>query len=196
MIIAQKLQHENRAEYLLYMFQVEDILRAYGCNEQRIADEYLARFQVDAETMATMRQWYADLCEMMRCEQKMERGHLQICNNVVIGLEDLNEALLGSEKFPYYKQMYYKVLPYVVELRAKHGEASSTPSDSATMAPDGVEKSELMYLFEFLYGIMILRLKQAPISQGTEDTVKNITAFLGQLSEYWKADKEGKLELE
>lgn len=196
MIIAQKLQHENRAEYLLYMFQVEDILRAYGCNDQRIADEYLARFQVDAETMAKMHQWYADLCEMMRSEQKMEHGHLQICNNVVIGLEDLNAALLSSEKFPYYKQMYYKVLPYVVELRAKHGGASSTPSDNAASAPADAEKSELMYLFEFLYGIMILRLKQAPISQGTEETVKNITAFLGQLSEYWKADKEGKLELE
>ena len=190
MIIAQRLQHENRAEYLLYMFQVEDILRAYNCDDQRIADEYLARFQVEPETMANMRQWYVDLCEMMRSEQKMEHGHLQICNNVVIGLEDLNAALLSSEKFPYYKQMYYKVLPYVVELRAKHGDVSTMTA--ATNTPH----SELMYLFEFLYGIMILRLKQAPISQGTEETVKNITAFLGQLSEYWKADKEGKLELE
>ena len=43
---------------------------------------------------------------------------------------------------------------------------------------------------------MILRLKQTPISQGTEETVKNVTAFLAQLSEYWKADKEGKLTLE
>lgn len=196
MIIAQRLQHENRAEYLLYMFQVEDILRAYGCNEQRIADEYLARFQVDGETMDSMRQWYADLCEMMRSEQKMERGHLQICNNVVIGLEDLNAALLGSDKFPYFKQMYYKVLPYVVELRAKHSGTSTTPTEGSLNTQTGAEKSELMYLFEFLYGVMILRLKQTPISQGTEETVKNITAFLGQLSEYWKADKEGKLELE
>lgn len=196
MIIAQRLQHENRAEYLLYMFQVEDILRAYGCNEQRIADEYLARFQVDGETMDSMRQWYADLCEMMRSEQKMERGHLQICNNVVIGLEDLNAALLGSDKFPYFKQMYYKVLPYVVELRAKHSGTTTTPTEGSLNTQTGAEKSELMYLFEFLYGVMILRLKQTPISQGTEETVKNITAFLGQLSEYWKADKEGKLELE
>lgn len=196
MIIAQKLQHENRAEYLLYMFQVEDILRAYGCNEQRIDDEYLTRFQVDAETRAAMRQWYADLCEMMRSEQKMERGHLQICNNVVIGLEDLNAALLGSEKFPYYKQMYYKVLPYVVELRSRNAAAAATPADGTAASAAATEKSELMYLFDFLYGIMILRLKKTPISQGTEETVRNITAFLGQLSEYWKADKEGKLELE
>lgn len=188
MIIAQKLQHTNRAEYLLYMFQVEDILRAYGCNEQRIADEYVARFDVDDDTRAKMRQWYADLCEMMRSEGKMERGHLQICLNVVIGLEDLNTALLASEKFPYFKQMYYKVLPYVVELRAK-STADATTADAPA-------RSELMYLFDFLYGIMILRLKRSPISQGTEETVKNITAFLGQLSEYWKADKEGKLELE
>lgn len=192
MIIAQKLQHTNRAEYLLYMFQVEDILRAYGCNEQRIADEYVARFNVDDDTRAKMRQWYADLCEMMRSEGKMERGHLQICLNVVIGLEDLNAALLDSEKFPYFKQMYYKVLPYIVELRAKTADTANANNAAAEQPA----RSELLYLFDFLYGIMILRLKHSTISAATEETVGNITAFLGQLSEYWKADKEGKLELE
>ena len=146
MIIAQKLQNENRAEFLLYMFQVEDILRAYGCDEQRIADEYLARFQLGDETMRAMRQWYADLCEMMRSEQKTVSGHLQICHNIVIGLEDLNAALLQSEKFPYYRQMYYKVLPYLVELRAKEAGTSAATSESTRATSACNAKSELLYL--------------------------------------------------
>ena len=46
MFISHDLRKKNIAEYLLYMWQVEDIIRAYGCNLQRIRDEYLSRFDV------------------------------------------------------------------------------------------------------------------------------------------------------
>ena len=44
MIIAEKLSKTNRAEYLLYLWQVEDLLRAYDCDAERIGKEYLSRF--------------------------------------------------------------------------------------------------------------------------------------------------------
>ena len=47
MIIAEKLRNSNRAEYLLYMWQVEDLIRAYNCDMERINKEYLSRFQLD-----------------------------------------------------------------------------------------------------------------------------------------------------
>ena len=47
MIIAQQLRTENRAEYLLYMWQVEDIVRLYDADADRICREYLSRFKVD-----------------------------------------------------------------------------------------------------------------------------------------------------
>ena len=49
MIIAEQLRNSNRAEYLLYMWQVEDLIRAYDCNIERIEKEYLSRFQLDDE---------------------------------------------------------------------------------------------------------------------------------------------------
>lgn len=198
MLIAQQLQNTNRAEYLLYMWQVEDIIRAYGCDADRIAAEYLERFNVDEETKGKMYQWYADLCEMMRSEQKTQRGHLQICKNIVIGLDDLHQQLLASEKFPYYKQMYYKVLPYVVELRARNGESQRNGGQQSGEAPQHAADvneagNELTSLFEVLYGVMLLRLQKRPVSEGTAESVKHITAFLGQLSDYWKAYKAGDL---
>ena len=39
MFTAQRLREKNIAEYLLYMWQVEDVLRAYGCDEERITGE-------------------------------------------------------------------------------------------------------------------------------------------------------------
>lgn len=187
MIIANRLKNENRAEYLLYMWQVEDIIRLYDCNIDRISSEYLSRFQLDADTMAAMREWYENLCEMMRSEAKKESGHLQINENVIIGLADLNAQLLASEKFPYYKQMYYKVLPYVVELRAKR---------AATHEPEEGGNDEFRLLFELLYGVMMLRLQKKPISDDTARATKDITALLGQLSDYWKADKKGELKFD
>lgn len=188
MIIANKLKETNRAEYLLYMWQVEGIIRLYGCDIDRLDDEYLKRFDLPAATAAEMRQWYSDLCDMMRAEAKQESGHLQICENIIIGLADLNAQLLESDKFPYYKQMYYRVLPYVVELRSRRAADASAPETAST--------GEFRQLFEVLYGVMMLRLQNKEVSTETQRAAQDISALLGQLSDYWKADKAGELKLD
>ena len=38
MIIAEQLRNSNRAEYLLYMWQVEDLIRAYDCDIEHKSD--------------------------------------------------------------------------------------------------------------------------------------------------------------
>ena len=49
MLIAQRLQYTNRSEYLLYMWQVEDILRAHHCSIDELRTNYLARFDVSED---------------------------------------------------------------------------------------------------------------------------------------------------
>lgn len=193
MIIANKLIESNRAEYLLYMWQVEDIIRIYQCDIERLQSEYLSKFQLDATTTAQMTEWYSNLCDMMRAEGKTNGGHLQINENVLVGLADLNDELLASEKFPYYKQMYYKVLPYVVELRAR--KAKTQGEDAPLQPAEEGGKAEFNLLFELLYGVMLLRLKQQPITEETKRAAGDVSALLGQISDYWKAYKAGDLEL-
>ena len=182
MIIAQRLRTENRAEYLLYMWQVEDIVRLYGADIDRICQEYLSRFKVDENETAAMRQWYAQLCSMMRSEGKMERGHLQINETTLTGLEDLHHRLLASPDFPTYRARYERVLPYIVELRAKSGQQSQS-----------VPVGELRPLFDFLYGIMMLRLQKRDISDETERAAHDVADFLALLSELWKKDRDAEL---
>ena len=88
MQISRKLKQENIAEYLLYMWQVEDLIRAYGLDIERIDSEYIAKFQLDQEQHEEMREWYANLIEMMRSEDVAEKGHIQINKNVIIWLID------------------------------------------------------------------------------------------------------------
>ncbi len=193
MIIADKLKQTNRAEYLLYLWQVEDLLRVYDCNEDRIRNEYLSQFQISDDQRARMAQWYADLCEMMRSEGKRVHGHLQLCCNILQELTELHNALLRSSHFPYYREMYYKVLPYIVELRSKSKTAPSTADEApANGCPD---EPELETCFDFLYGLMVLRLQGKTVSESTQRAAKDVSTLLGQLSDYYFKDKAEPLEL-
>ena len=111
MLIAQKLRKENIAEYLLYMWQVEDIIRAYGCNLQQIKKEYISRFDCTDEQKEEMVDWYGNLIRMINQEGCREKGHIQINKIVLQQLSELHAQLLDSPKFPFYSTEYYKVLP-------------------------------------------------------------------------------------
>lgn len=179
MFIANQLKTSNRAELLLYLWQIEDVLRAYQCDITKLENSYLTRFDVNDDQRAELVRWYSDLCTMMLEEGVKEKGHLQICKNILIDLEDLHLQLLNSSKFPFYKEMYYRVLPFVVELRKKG---------------TSLQESELQACFNALYGYMMLRLKGQTISEETQVAVKHISTLLGQLSDYYFKDKEAPLE--
>ena len=51
MYIAKKLRGQSVSAYLIYMYQVEDLIRAYGLDAERIAAEYLPRFGYDEAQM-------------------------------------------------------------------------------------------------------------------------------------------------
>lgn len=119
MKIAQQLKEKNIAEYLIYMWQIEDLIRANDCDVDRIEENIVSRYQVSDEERRELTEWYANLASMMREEGVREKGHLQINRNVIINLTELHAALLASPKFPFYSSAYFKALPFIVELRNK-----------------------------------------------------------------------------
>jgi len=181
MYISQKLRKENIAEYLLYMWQTEDIIRAYGCQLSRIQREYISRFDYDDEQKEEVTDWYGNLIRMMNEEGCREKGHLQINKVVTQSLNDLHNELLKSTKFPFYTSEYYKVLPYIVELRNRGGDK---------------EENEIETCFDALYGVMLLRMQKKDISQDTKHAVEEITTFIGMLNDYYLKDRNGELDLE
>jgi hypothetical protein len=68
MFIAQELRKSNIAEYLLYMWQIEDTIRAFGCSLTRIKQEYVARFDYDDEQKEEEIDWFGNLIRMMNQE--------------------------------------------------------------------------------------------------------------------------------
>ena len=175
MFIANELRQRNIAEYLLYMWQIEDTIRAFGCSLSRIRREYVSRFDYTEEQMEEEIDWFGNLIKMMNEEGCREKGHLQI-NKVTLQLvSELHQQLLSSPKFPFYNAAYYKVLPFIVELRNRGANR---------------EEGEIETCLNALYGVMMLRLQNKEVSPNTAHAVKEISTFIGMLSDYYKQDKE------
>ena len=100
MIISSQKKKENIAEYLLYMWQIEDIIRAYKLDLDLIQENIIDKYDIPDSQKKEMREWYESLIDMMRREGVMEKGHLQLNKNVIIELTDLHERLLKSPREP------------------------------------------------------------------------------------------------
>ena len=120
MFIASRKKKENIAEYLLYMWQIEDIIRANHLKIESIRENIIDKFDCSSDEKKQMYEWYESLIDMMRLENKQFQGHIQLLQNVIIDLTDLHLRLLQSHKEPDYKMAYYKVLPFIMELRNKN----------------------------------------------------------------------------
>lgn len=179
MKIAQALKEKNIAEYLLYMWQVEDLIRANDCDPDKLKANVIAQFP--AEDRPALEEWYGNLVEMMRAEGVKERGHLQINRNVLQELTELHARLLASTRYPFYNAAYFKALPFIVELRQKNGHK---------------DEPELETCFEALYGVLLLRLQKKEITPATETALKAISSFLSMLANYYARDRKGKLDLD
>lgn len=92
------LKKNNIAEYILYLWQIEDYLRAFP--QQAEANQELY-----------------DLSNMMHQENIMEKGHLQLAQNALLEIEDLHNDLLDQEAT--YRAAMIRLTPALNLLKAK-----------------------------------------------------------------------------
>ena len=171
MTVAQKLRQQNISAYIIYMFQVEDVIRAYGLDVDRICDEYLPRFQYTREQIADQRDWYAGLIRMMQEEGVQESGHVQVVRNTLLLMAERHQELLADPKQPFYSAAYYKALPYIVELRSRGS---------------GKEKNEIENCVDALYGATVLKMQGRELSDQTKQALQPISHLLEMLSKLYK----------
>lgn len=181
MYISRQLKQKNIAEYLLYMWQIEDLIRANGFDMGKIRKIVIDPYPISDEEKKELAQWYEDLIQMMHDEGVMEKGHLQINRNIIIWMTDLHLRLLRSPKFPYYSAAYYKALPFIVELRAKGADK---------------DEPELETCFEAMYGVLMLRLQKKEVTEATQKAIKVIGDLLAMLAGYYIKDKKGELDFD
>ena len=163
MFIARKLRNQSISAYLIYMYQVEDLVRAYGLDADRIAAEYLPRFGYDETQMKEAKEWYESLARMMREEGKEGSGHLRVVQNTIDLMEDHHQELLADSDEHEYRAAYYKALPHIVALRAQGNNK---------------DKQEMENCIDALYGATLLRMQGKELSAGTKAALQPISDLL------------------
>lgn len=165
------VKRENIAEYLLFMWQTEDLIRAYKLDIDKIQQSVIDSVYQSVEERKNARDWYEGLIIMMKSEGVQEKGHLQINKNIIIDLTDIHLRLLKDPKESEYIGVYYNTLPYIVELRSKTTDK---------------EVPELETCFTALYGYMLLNIQKKEISKETQAAITQITSLLRLLSKKYK----------
>ena len=89
---------DNIAEYILYLWQMEDYLRAFPQHAEATQELH-------------------DLNEMMHREGIVEGGHLALANNALSELEDLHATLLNEDAM--YRAAIIRLQPSLNLLKAK-----------------------------------------------------------------------------
>ena len=172
MFIAKQKKNENIAEYLLYMWQLEDMLRALHLDIDKIQEALIDPTDQSVEKKEEAHQWYRHIIDAMKAEGVEHEGHIE--ENIIIlsELSDLHAQLLKNADESHYREVYYKTLPYIVELRAKSKDK---------------EVSEMETCFTALYGYLLLKLQKKDVSSDTASAISQISSLLALLSERYKS---------
>ena len=178
MIVASSKRKENIAEYLIYMWQIEDLIRANNLDIDKIKENIIDKSGLNEEQKKQMTEWYESLIDMMRREGIEKTGHLQMNKNILGQLVELHNALLKDSRFGEYTRKFYAALPAIVDLRSKAGAN-----------PHG----EIETCFDALYGMLMMRLGQREISPATAEAVKAISQFIALLARYFHLDEKNEL---
>lgn len=178
MIIASQKRKENIAEYILYMWQIEDIIRANHLDIDEISKNVIDRYQLTPAQRKEMTGWYESLIDMMRREGIAAKGHLQMNRNILNQLVQLHQTLLKDPRFPDYTAEFYRTLPFIVELRSKAGKDMS---------------GEIETCFNALYGMLMMRLQSREITPETQSAISQISRFIAVLSRNFHLDEADRL---
>lgn len=170
MLIAEQKRKENIAEFILYIWQLEDILRAYNFDIETINEHIIKRFNQPESVQLQIRQWYVNMIEAMHAEGITKEGHLLFIKSIVQDLSSLNISLLKDPNQQAYYQAFNAAIPAIHDIIEKS---------------DGKIKNEIDACFNALYGILMLRLQKKEISQDTQDAIQKITIVINLLCSFY-----------
>lgn len=180
MIVAREKKQNNIAEYVLYMWQVEDLLRAFHFDLDKLEQNVYGSFADTNELKTEIRNWYSDLIQMMELEQLKVSGHLQITANVILDLNDLHQVLLKSSEEKEYIALYHKAAPNVFELSKKLSSKN---------------ESEIQIMFHGLYGLLLMRIKKREVTDETTAAMSTFSDLLSLLAKkYHEREKKERTE--
>lgn len=176
---AIQLRKTRPVAYLIYMCQVENLIRACHLNIDEIEEKVLPDYDFsEPPYMEEVRQWYEDLIRMMREENATELPcHLQIVKNVVQMLEEHQEKVLAEGKDWEFAKMCATVKDFLRRFRESKGFTE--------------DRGNVIQSVEFVYSYAIQKnVQKMDMTPQSEEAAKYLTDYLEKLESSYIAEKE------
>jgi len=167
MIIANHLKNTNIAEYILYIWQTEDLIRAYNFDIGLIRENIILKYKYSKEVLKEIEHYFEGLIDLMEVDKIKHRGHFQFLVNIINDLGELHNKLLNHISDKNYQELYNIASNNIKQLKEKSKNK---------------DISDIEVCFNGLYGLLIMRLKKQEVSKETIDAMKTISNLLGYLS--------------
>ena len=181
MKIAQKTKESNIIEHVIYMFQIEDLIRANNLDIVTITESLLAPQIKDEAVLSDYKSWYQDLIKRMKIEGTKEKGHSTELNEILMELLMLHNTLINVLEDKKYKVVFEKALPALKDFQQKSGDSNINLIEVGINA---------------LYSKIILKLKGQDFTAATKEAFDTISVLLAHLAAYYKKMKKGELNFE
>jgi hypothetical protein len=179
MLIARQKLQENIAEYLLYMFQIEDVVRACEMDLDRLMSSYVIPQLPDPSLEDEYRKWYGDIVRQMKLQRLEKQGHMHELREIMVELSYLHNTLMNLANDHKYKGIFEQALPYINEFK----ERSNLK-----------DRNEIDVSFHALYMKLLLKLQRKEISESTEEAFDAMRAMLAYLAKAYHKMKQGDLD--
>lgn len=181
MDIAQQKRKENIAEYILYLWQLEDLLRALQFSPEAIYATLVKPRHLDSQQEQLLLAWYMDIAHLLEQEGKEKSGHLDHTLHLISDMHDLHLRLMNQQEVDVmYRQRYTVLTQYLPTLRSLLGKDS--------------DMSDTELCFRALYAAMLYRIKGEGESV-VADTLEVISPFVATLTDYFHKVEKGEIDL-
>ena len=179
MIVAKEKIKTNIGEYLLYMFQIEDLIRACNFEKNIIETNIISQYQSDDKTREEIKDWYFGLLELMIDEELDKKGHLSFITNKINEVLEFHQYMLQSSDHIDYQTKYNKVSSIIDELKPKQKS-----------------NNDVDVILNAIYGIYLLKLKKQEITKDTLVSTGKLSVLLNELSNKFKEYESGEIKIE
>lgn len=171
---------ENITEYILYMWQTEDIIRSCNFDIGIISERLISTMNIGKKEKNELKRWYATLIEEMEKNNSKKKGHLEEINYLINELTYLHNTLITIFQDNKYIDLYNEATPNIREMQKRSG---GTPRNDVETCLIGI------------YGIVLLKLQKKTVSKNTLDAVRTFIVLMNYLADKYKDMKIGKLDL-
>ncbi len=179
MDIAQAKRRENIAEYILYLWQIEDLLRALQFSPEAVYSQLIAPRNISEEQKARFLTWYMDIANLLEREGKEECGHIEHTMHLIEDMHNLHLQLLELPVGEHYRATWACLEPALPGLRAVIGK----------------NMSDTELCFRALYAAMLYRIKGDSRKSAISDTLDLISPVIAELAAMYGKVERGEIDL-